>query len=233
MRRLRLFAELTLYYAALALVVLAALELFPAIRGYMPVGSAEALIADPGAGLQDIANARTARVANFGESLGWLAMAIAGALLTALPVSRVYIAIRDRHAYDQSLVDTVILLPVIVTGIVVIVQNSLALAFSLAGIAAAVRFRNSLKSSGDALFILLAVGIGLSAGTGALELSLLMSVVFNYCFLLLWVSDYGEREGMKRYMADLDPVEPAPLATAAAPTAAEPPAAPTGSLPPP
>jgi hypothetical protein len=220
MRRLRLFAELTLYYAALALVVLAALELFPAIRGYMPVGSAEALIADPGAGLQDIANARTARVANFGESLGWLAMAIAGALLTALPVSRVYIAIRDRHAYDQSLVDTVILLPVIVTGIVVIVQNSLALAFSLAGIAAAVRFRNSLKSSGDALFILLAVGIGLSAGTGALELSLLMSVVFNYCFLLLWVSDYGEREGMKRYMdgeaaagsAEL-PAEPAPPAS--------------------
>ena len=27
-----------------------------------------------------------------------------------------------------------------------------------------------------------------------------MSIVFNYCFLALWVSDYGEREGMKRYM---------------------------------
>lgn len=204
MRRLRLFAELTLYYAALALLVLAALKLFPDLRGYMPVGSAQALIADPGGGLQEIASSRPARVANFGESLGWLAMAIAGALLTALPVSRVYIAIRDRHAYDQSLVDTVILLPIVVTSIVVIVQNSLALAFSLAGIAAAVRFRNSLKSSGDALFILLAVGIGLAAGTGALELSLLMSIVFNYCFLALWVSDYGEREGMKRYMADLD-----------------------------
>ena len=67
-------------------------------------------------------------------------------------------SIRHGDEYDQSLISTIIILPLIVTGIVVIVQNSLALAFSLAGIAGAVRFKNSLKSSGDALFILLSVG---------------------------------------------------------------------------
>jgi phosphotransferase system glucose/maltose/N-acetylglucosamine-specific IIC component len=90
----------------------------------------------------------------------------------------------------------------VVTGIVIIVQNSLALAFSLAGIAGAVRFRNSLKSSGDALFILLAVGIGLSAGIGAIELAAVISIFFNYCFAILWVTEYGEREEMKRFLAD-------------------------------
>ena len=85
-------------------------------------------------------------------------VAIIGALLVSLPVSWVYMAVRSGDEYDQSLVNTIIVLPMVVTGIVIIVQNSLALAFSLAGIAGAVRFRNSLKSSGDALFILLAVG---------------------------------------------------------------------------
>ncbi len=98
-------------------------------------------------------------------------VAIIGALLAALPVSWVYMAVRSGDEYDQSLVNTILVLPMVVTGIVIIVQNSLALAFSLAGIAGAVRFRNSLKSSGDALFILLAVAIGLSAGIGAVELA--------------------------------------------------------------
>jgi len=92
----------------------------------------------------------------------------------------------------------------VVTGIVIIVQNSLALAFSLAGIAGAVRFRNSLKSSGDAIFILLAVGIGLSAGIGAVELAGVISIALNYTFAILWLTEYGEREGMKRYLADYD-----------------------------
>jgi hypothetical protein len=106
-------------------------------------------------------------------------------------------------------VNTIIVLPMVVTGIVIIVQNSLSLAFALAGIAGAVRFRNSLKSSGDALFILLAVGVGLSAGIGAIELAVVISVAFNYCFVMLWITEYGEREGMKRFLTDYDGIDAA------------------------
>src|SRR5437762_786620 len=81
-------------------------------------------------------------------------------------------------------VDTFLVLPLVATAIVIIVQHSLALAFSLAGIAGAVRFRNSLKSSGDALFILLAVAIGLSAGIGAVELAAVVSIALNYTFAI-------------------------------------------------
>jgi phosphotransferase system glucose/maltose/N-acetylglucosamine-specific IIC component len=115
--------------------------------------------------------------------------------------------VRGGEEYDQSLVNTIIVLPMVVTGIVIIVQNSLALAFSLAGIAGAVRFRNSLKSSGDALFILLAVGVGLSAGIGAIELAAVISIFFNYCFAVLWITEYGERAGMKRFLADYDGID--------------------------
>jgi hypothetical protein len=186
---LRLFAKLTAYYLAVTAVVLIALQLFPNLREYMPFGGVEALMAKSRPAVDEVFAPLAGDSGGLRETLYWLVITILGALLTALPVSWVYIAIRNPEDYDQSLVDTIVILPIVVTSIIIIVQNSLALAFSIAGIAAAVRFRNSLKSSGDALFILLAVGIGLSAGIGAVELAIVMSVAFNYVFLVLWLTD--------------------------------------------
>ena len=235
MKAFQLFVKLTAYYAVMGLIIFAALSIFPALREYLPVGGVEALISQPDANpLEGSARATTAQqVGTFGESLFWLAMAIVGALLTALPVSWTYMGIRTGEEYDQSLISTILILPVVVTGIVIIVQNSLALAFALAGIAGAVRFKNSLKSSGDALFILISVGTGLAAGIGAVELAIVMGIGFNYAFLALWATEYGEREGMKRYMADLDPTNCPPVVSPVAPPAADQPAAPSGTLPPP
>jgi hypothetical protein len=208
MRASRLIGRLTIYYLVILGIVLAAMYLWPGIRGYLPIGGAEQLVTQPTHNpLKAAETVRAAHVDNLGQSLFWLAVAMIGALLASLPVSWVYMAVRSGDEYDQSLIHTIIVLPMVVTGIVIIVQNSLALAFSLAGIAGAVRFRNSLKSSGDALFILLAVSIGLSAGIGAVELAALVSVVLNYTFAVLWLTEYGEREGMKRYLADYDGVD--------------------------
>src|SRR4029078_4596622 len=93
---------------------------------------------------------RAAHVANLGQSIFWLVVAIVAAILVSLPVSWLYMQVRSGEDYDQSLLNTIITLPMVVTGIVVIVQNSLALAFALAGIAGGVRLQNALKSTGDA-----------------------------------------------------------------------------------
>jgi len=221
MRALKLFAQLSIYYLVLAVGVWLMLRNFPELRAYLPIGGAEQLI-NAGGGKSNALEAVTqaAGVRSLGESLGWMGMAIVGVLLTALPVSWVYMATRTAEEYDQSLISSILILPVVVGSIVIVVQHSLALAFALGGIAGAVRFKNSLKSSGDALYILLSVGIGLSAGIGAVELALVMSFAFNYCFLALWVSDYGERQGMKRYMSDFDPNDAESVASAAAAAAA-------------
>jgi hypothetical protein len=206
MRATKLLVKLTIYYLVIGVAVFGAIKLWPAITGWLPIGGVEQLIAQPTKNpLQASEAVRAAHVGNLGQSLFWLIVAIVGAVLTSLPVSWVYMGIRNDEEYDQSLINTIIVLPMVVTGIVIIVQNSLALAFSLAGIAGAVRFRNSLKSSGDALFILLAVAIGLSAGIGAVELAAVITIAFNYTFVALWMTEYGERAGMKRYMSDYDP----------------------------
>ncbi|MEA3066609.1 MAG: hypothetical protein QOK41_16, partial [Sphingomonadales bacterium] len=210
MRAGKLLVQITAYYLIIALAIFVALKLWPDLRGYLPVGGVEQLITQPAKNpLQASEAVRAAHVANLGQSIFWLVVAIVAALLVSLPVSWVYMAVRGGDEYDQSLVNTIIVLPMIVTGIVIIVQNSLALAFSLAGIAGAVRFRNSLKSSGDALFILLAVGTGLAAGIGAIELAAVISIAFNYTFAMLWITEYGERQGMKRFLADYDGVDAA------------------------
>ena len=222
MRASRLLVQLIVYYVALFVVLWLALRSFPEFRSYLPIGGAEQLI-NPAEGkgnaLQSVVE--SAHVKTLGQSIGWLATAIVGALVTAVPVSWVYMSTRTAEEYDQSLISSIIILPIVVTSIVIVVQNSLALAFALGGIAGAVRFKNSLKSSGDALYILLSVGIGLASGIGAVELALVMSIGFNVCFVALWISEYGEREGMKRYMVDFDndgtpPAAPPPMTPPAA-----------------
>jgi hypothetical protein len=117
-----------------------------------------------------------------------------GALAVSIPVAWVYTFTR-RLRYDPSLVHSVIILPLVVSAIVVIVKDSVPLAFSLAGIVAVVRFRNTLKDPKDAVYIFLALGIGLAAGIQALDIALVMSLVFNATVLVLWRFNLGSIYG--------------------------------------
>jgi hypothetical protein len=207
MLAVKLLIRLIVYYGVLGLLIALALWLFPSVREFLPIGRVQELISSAGGGslLKGQAGIRIGHIDTFGGSLVWLVSALLGALATALPVSWIYMEVRNPESYDQSLIGTIVMLPVVVTSIVIIVQDSLALSFSLAGITGAARFRNSLKSSGDLLFTLIAVGIGLAAGIGAMELAIVTSIIFNLCFVALWATEYGERTGMKRYLQDFDP----------------------------
>jgi hypothetical protein len=117
-------------------------------------------------------------------------LVVVGSLAIALPVAWVYMFTK-RLRYDGSLVQSVIILPVVIAGILMIVKNSLALAFSLAGIVGAVRFRNTLKDPKDAVYIFLAIGLGLASGVQALDIALVLSLSFNLVVLALWKFNVG------------------------------------------
>lgn len=199
MRSARLLYWLTVYYLLLSAVLAAAAWIYPDLGALLPIGGMESLLRRGDGGLLDSVSIDVP-VDGLGASVAWMFAAIIGAVLAALPVSWTYMEVRARGGYDQSLVETIVVLPLVVTAIVVVVHNSLALAFSLAGIAAGVRFRHALKSPGDVLFILLAIAIGLACGIGAVELAIVVSLAFNYCFLFLWINDYGARKGGRRYL---------------------------------
>ncbi|MEX0690729.1 MAG: DUF4956 domain-containing protein [Gemmatimonadales bacterium] len=120
-----------------------------------------------------------------------LPVAMLGALVLAVPVSWGYMSIRESEGFDQSVVQTIVSLPLVVAAIMLVIQHSLALAFALAGVAAAVRFRNTLKDIGDATFVFLALGIGIAAGVGALGSAAVISMVFTVASVVLWRCDFG------------------------------------------
>lgn len=117
-------------------------------------------------------------------------IAMISAALLALPVAWTYTLTRSRRGYQQSVVQLLVILPVVVGGIVVLVKYSLALAFSLGGIAAAVRFRNTLDDSKDAVYVFLVIGLGIAAAVD-MPVALVVSLMFNIVTVLLWATDFG------------------------------------------
>lgn len=120
-----------------------------------------------------------------------MALSMLGAFLLMLPASWVYMATRRKKGFDQQVVQTIIILAVAVAGVVIIARNSIALAFSLAGVVGAVRFRNTLPETRDSLYIFLSIGVGLAAGVEALTAAAVLSMVFNFIVLALHRTDYG------------------------------------------
>jgi hypothetical protein len=114
-----------------------------------------------------------------------------GTLLLMLPVSWVYMSARSVQGHSQAVVQTLIILPIVVAGIIIIVQNSLALAFSLAGVVGAVRFRTNLKDTRDLVFVFLSIAVGFAAGVQSLAVGALVSIFFNFVLILTWRYDYG------------------------------------------
>lgn len=178
------------YYAALAAVVLIGRAVLPAslLRAIAEALEAGGIIG--GALTGPFGTAGPAAAPDPTTLALAAAIAITSACLLSLPVAWLYILTRQKKGYRQSVVQTLIVLPLVVAGVVVLVKHSLALAFSLAGIVAAVRFRNTLEDSKDAVYIFLATGIGLACGV-RLEVAVVLSVAFNIVAVLLWQTDFG------------------------------------------
>lgn len=114
-----------------------------------------------------------------------------GVLALMLPVSWVYMSTRYSQNHDQQVAQILIFLPLVVAGIVLVVQNSLALAFSLAGVVAAVRFRSTLRDARDLVFIFLAIAVGFAGGVQTMILAAIVSVLFNFLLIFTWKYDFG------------------------------------------
>jgi len=132
------------------------------------------------------------------RSPGGAAVAMLGALSLVCPVAWMYMHTKPKARYDASLVQTVIVLPIVIAGVVLIVRDSIALAFSLAGIVAAVRFRNTLRDTKDAVYIFLAIAVGLAAGVQAFSVAFVVSVIYVAVVLVLWRFDVGAAPAQDR-----------------------------------
>lgn len=201
--------RVTAYYAVLAAAMTLIVFVNPDIVESLPVGGVgdvaeygtsdlleleDALLSADGDELEDLATAtsraRLERAPLWMRDSFALLAAMSATLVLMFPVAWVYKAIHEDSFYDHSIDTTALVLPAVVAGIVTVVQHSLALAFSLAGIVAGVRFRRALSDTFDTLFILSAIGVGIAAGVRSIEVAVILTVFFNYAAILVCM--YGD-----------------------------------------
>ena len=136
-----------------------------------------------------------------------------------LPITWTYKAAQQESGYRKTFVRALIVLPVCATTIVLLIQDSLALAFGLAALVAAVRFRVNLQEPIDGIYIFAAICVGLAAGIGYLGIATIMAVFFCFANAWLWKVDYGRnplddaraeraRAKLAKSKSNPDPVEP-------------------------
>lgn len=199
-RLLTLLFRITVYYAVFVGILTLLTLYIPQFADYAPVGGVgdlsgnslaleqfeELLLNDD---LEDVDAAalqeKEATDVFLFDDARALLLSMLGSVLLMLPVSWVYKGIHRDGEHDNSLDETTLVLPAVVAAIVMIVQHSLALAFSLAGIVAGVQFRRALSDTFDTLFIFVAIAVGIAAGIKALDIAFVLTVFFNFATLLV------------------------------------------------
>jgi len=109
-----------------------------------------------------------------------------------LPITWTYIATKREIGYRRNFVRALLVLPICAATIVLLIQNNLALAFGLAAMVAAVRFRVALREAIDGIYIFSSICVGLAAGIGFLGIAIIMAMFFCYTNAVLWSLDYGQ-----------------------------------------
>ena len=187
-------ARILVYYVLLGVALALLVRFVPAVREAFSLGRLATVKSAP----ETLLPSAIPPAAVIGTDSPWYGPILAtismlGSLAIMTPVTWMYMMIRRNRGYEESVVHSLLILPVAVTGIVIIVQNSIALAFSLAGIVAAVRFRTTLEDTKDAVYVFLAIGVGLASGVQALGVALTLSVMFNAVVYVLWRTRFGNR----------------------------------------
>jgi hypothetical protein len=204
----KLLRKVAVYHVVLATLLVTLSMIFPTFVDHLPVGGVTDLLertdsfgipvgkvpqAEPPVVDSEIVSTVIRATGRF-DQLGQgrqLAIVLIGVWLLVLPVSWVHKGIHRASAHDHSLDETTLILPGVVSAIVLVVQHSLALAFSLAGIVAGVHFRRALQDTFDALFILVAIGTGIAAGVAALEIAAVLTVYFCYSTMYVYYAGDG------------------------------------------
>ncbi len=199
----QLFVRLTVYFTLLVGTVLAVALLNPSALRWLPIGGTDALemagievsietdILSPATEEDGAAAVTTVDTKQRGLIVLFLAVSLLLTVMIMVPITWTYRATRHDTGFRKTFVRALIVLPVCATTIVLLIQDSLALAFGLAALVAAVRFRVTLQDPIDGIYIFAAICVALAAGIGYLGIATVMAIFFCFISTLLWQFDYG------------------------------------------
>jgi hypothetical protein len=134
-------------------------------------------------------------------SVGDIAIALSLSFLLSAMIAGVYRFTHRNVSYSQSYVQTLVILGMLISLIMLVVGSNIARAFALVGALSVVRFRNAIKETRDVGFIFLVMGVGMAAGTrfytlaivAAISISLIIVVMYRFN----WFASNVQRQVVK------------------------------------
>ncbi|HWO02992.1 MAG TPA: DUF4956 domain-containing protein [Blastocatellia bacterium] len=113
-------------------------------------------------------------------------------IILVAPICWVYKVTKARDMFDGAVVHVLIVMSLIVCGMMMLIQDNFSRALALVGVVSAVRFRTNLKDPRDAVYLLVAIALGMGSGLGVYHVAALLSLVMSLVYLLLWRFKIGE-----------------------------------------
>ncbi|WP_067141559.1 DUF4956 domain-containing protein [Microtetraspora malaysiensis] len=118
-------------------------------------------------------------------SVADIAIAMALSFVLSAMIGWVYRATHRNVSYSQSYVQTLVILGMLISLIMLVVGSNIARAFALVGALSVVRFRNAIKETRDVGFIFLVMGIGMAVGTRFYLLGVVAAVAISLIIMVM------------------------------------------------
>jgi len=196
----KLILKLSAYFLVLISAIVVTLTLYPDSVRFLPLGGTHALQTtdiEITESRLDFSSASTnedqpVTPERIRFAIIFLAANLAGTIIIMLPIAWTYSATKFSSGPRKGFVRALIVLPICASTVVLLIQNSLALAFGLAALVAAVRFRVALSEALDGIYIFAAICVGLAAGIGYLGVAGIMALFFCLTNAIMWQMNFGK-----------------------------------------
>ncbi len=115
------------------------------------------------------------------------------AFLAGELISWTYMTTHAGLSYSRAFVSSLVVMPMIVTVVMMVLNNNLVTAFGLMAVFAVVRFRNVLRDTLDTSYVLCVLAVGMACGTQRFSLAVVATLTLMATMLFLWYTAYGSR----------------------------------------
>jgi len=117
---------------------------------------------------------------------------LAVSFLCGIIISLVYRYVYKGPSYSITFVNSLVILSMITSVVILVIGNNLARAFGLVGDMSIIRFRTAVRDVQDIVFIFFSLGVGMAAGVGLYSVAIAATLLINLAVIILTLTNFGK-----------------------------------------
>ncbi|MFB4161640.1 DUF4956 domain-containing protein [Geomicrobium sp. JSM 1781026] len=127
-------------------------------------------------------------------------LAISLTFVLSMIITFLYQKTHKGARYAQSFIHTIVIMSMVVSVIMIVIGNNIAVAFGLVGAFSIIRFRSAMNDPKDIAFIFFGMAAGIASGLGFYLLAILFTITVSVIIYFLYVIDYGGGQSVQKRM---------------------------------